>query len=53
MNIFIVGLRYTVKRMNWDLSRMVSLPYTIVGSVPARTIRKRFANKTIEKLLEI
>ena len=28
-------------------------PYTIVGGVPARTIRKRFDDKIIEKLLEL
>lgn len=28
-------------------------PYTIVGGIPAKTIRKRFAPKTIESLLKI
>lgn len=28
-------------------------PYTIVGGVPARTIRRRFDEQTIEKLLEL
>ena len=28
-------------------------PYTIVGGVPARPIRKRFSDDIIEKLLEI
>lgn len=28
-------------------------PYTIVGGVPAKPIRKRFEDKTIEKLLSI
>ena len=28
-------------------------PYTIVGGVPAKPIRKRFDDKTIEKLLQI
>ena len=28
-------------------------PYTIVGGVPARPIRKRFSDKVIEKLEEI
>jgi virginiamycin A acetyltransferase len=28
-------------------------PYAIVGGVPARTIRKRFSDETIQKLLEI
>lgn len=28
-------------------------PYTIVGGIPAKPIRKRFCDKTIEKLLEI
>lgn len=28
-------------------------PYTIVGGVPAKPIRKRFDDKTIEKLLSI
>ena len=28
-------------------------PYTVVGGVPAKQIRKRFDDKTIEKLLEI
>lgn len=28
-------------------------PYTVVGGVPAKTIRKRFDDKTIEKLLEL
>ena len=28
-------------------------PYTIVGGIPAKVIRKRFSNDTISKLLEI
>ena len=28
-------------------------PYTIVGSVPAKTIRKRFSDDTIPTLLQI
>lgn len=28
-------------------------PYTIVGGIPAKTIKKRFDDKTIEKLLKI
>jgi virginiamycin A acetyltransferase len=28
-------------------------PYAIVGGVPAKTIRKRFDDRTIEKLLSI
>ena len=28
-------------------------PYTIVGGTPAKVIRKRFDNETIEKLLKI
>lgn len=37
----------------WDLKREDVPPYTIVGGIPARPIRKRFDDKTISRLLQI